>query len=234
MPLEALSVTRADQGVMLEGGGLRVDLVEHLLSAMAALGIREGLRIDIHGPEVPLLDGGAAAFFDALASLGIPPSPPSLVIERAATLRQGESVYRFEPSDDVFVEVEVDFDHPLLRKQRADWGGDATDFRERIAPCRTFGFLRDAERLRARGRGLGVDPRFVIVLTEEAALEASMPLRPNEAACHKLLDSMGDLAVYGGPPQGKVFATRPGHEKTHAIVHEALEQGVLRRSRDAR
>lgn len=229
--LEALSVARADQGVMLVGEGLRVDLVEHVLSATAALGIRQDLLIEVEGPEPPLLDGGALAYFDALASLGIPASPPILVVERATVLRRGASVYRFEPGDEVFVGAEVAFDHPLLGKQRASWGGDPAGYREPIAPCRTFGFLRDVEALRARGRALGADPRFVVALTEEGALDASLPLRGEEAAGHKLLDLMGDLALYGGPPRGRLFASRPGHETTHALVQEALASGALRRHR---
>lgn len=229
VPLDALSVVRADQGVTLAGAGLRVDLVEHLLAATAGLGIRDNLRIVVEGPELPLLDGGAAMFFDALASLEIPASPPALSIKEAAVLRAGDSVYRFEPGTGVALDAAIAFDHPAIGEQEASWEGDARDFRERIAPARTFGFLRDAERLRAAGRAHHVDPRAVIVLTDDSILDASLPLRPNEAAHHKLLDLIGDLAVYGGPPRGAISAVRPGHSATHAVVREALARGILGR-----
>lgn len=229
LPLDALSVERADHGVTLAGAGLRIDLVEHLLAAAAALGIRRDLRIVVDGPELPLLDGGAAAFFDALASLGIPPSPPALVVRRAFTFREGDSLYRFEPHPSVSLRVEIDFDHPAIGKQEAAWEGDAADFRERIAKARTFGFLKDAEKLRAAGRAHSVDPRAVIVLTDEGVLEASKPVFPNEAAHHKLLDLIGDLAVHGGPPRGRIEALRPGHARTHAVMKRALSEGLLGR-----
>jgi len=225
--LEELEVARADRGVTLAGKGVRVDLVEHLLAATAALGIRRDLLVVVEGPEIPLLDGGAARFFDALASLSIPPEPPSLVVTKAATFRDGDSVYVFEPADTTFVEASIDFAHPLLGRQTASFGGDAADFRERIAPARTFGFLREAEALRAAGRAQGVDPKAVVVLTDEGVLEASLPLRENEAAHHKLLDLIGDLAVYGGPPRGRVLTTRPGHAATHRILREAIGASVV-------
>lgn len=228
--LDELSVARADRGVMLEGGGVRVDLVEHLLAAMAALGIRRDLLVVVDGPELPLLDGGAACFFDALAELAIATEPPHLVVTRAATLRDGDSVYVFEPADEVFVEAAIDFAHPWIGRQTASFTGDPADFRERIAPARTFGFLREVEALRAAGRAHGADPRAVVVFTEGGVLETSLPLRDNEPAHHKLLDLIGDLALYGGPPRGRILATRPGHAATHGIVSEALRISVLARA----
>lgn len=228
--LDELEVVRADRGVTLAGRGVRVDLVEHLLAATAALGIRRDLLVVVDGPELPLLDGGSAAWFDALAELAIPSEPPTLVVTKAATLRHGESVYVFEPAAEVFVEAAIDFDHPLIGKQAASFRGDRADFRERIAVARTFGFLREAAALRAAGRAHGVDPRAVVVLTDEDVLEASLPLRENEAAHHKLLDLIGDLALYGGPPRGKVFASRPGHAATHRILREAFAASVVARA----
>lgn len=228
--LDELAVVRADRGVMLEGGGVRVDLVEHLLAATAALGIRRDLLVLVEGPEVPLLDGGAARFFDALAQLAIPAEPPALVVTKAATFRVGDAVYVFEPGEEVMVQVGIDFAHPAIGRASARFEGDAADFRERIAPARTFGFLREAEALMASGRALGVDPGAVVVFTDEGVLDASLPLRENEPAHHKLLDLIGDLALYGGPPRGRVFATRPGHAATHHVVREALRASVLARA----
>lgn len=228
--LDTLAIARTDHGVTLEGEGVRIDLVEHLLAAIAALGIARDLRVNVDGPELPLLDGGAAIFFDALRSLEIPPTPRGLVVEKAATLRFGASTYRFEPSAGTHLEVEIAFDHPVVGMQKASWDGDPADFRETIAPCRTFGFLRDAEALRKSGRARGVDPRRVVVLTDDGILDASAPLLPNEAAGHKLLDLIGDLALYGGPPRGRITTCRPGHEATHAVVREALALGVLARA----
>lgn len=230
VPLGELSVARADRGVALAGGGLEVDLVEHLAAALGALGIRRDLLVTVDGPELPLLDGGAARWFDALATLDLSPSPPSLVVAERATLRAGESTYRFEPADAVEIEVDVSFAHPMAGDRRAAWSGDARDFRERIAPCRTFGFAREAEALARAGRARGVDRNAVLVLTDDGVLDGCAPPRPGELAGHKLLDLVGDLALHGGPPRGRIVAERPGHAATHAAVRAALAQGILARA----
>jgi len=212
-------------------GRIHLDLVEHLLAAAGGLGLRGGLRIATDDDELPLLDGGARRFAEAIRALSIPPSPSPLVVAREATLRRGASVYRFTPGASVSLRVEVAFRAPV-GEEAAEWSGDADDFFTRIAPARTFGWAEDHAALRASGRAARVDLDSVLVFADGAVMPGCRPPSPLEVARHKLLDLIGDLALYGGPPRGAVHAIAPGHAVTHALVAEALAEGVLVRAPD--
>jgi UDP-3-O-[3-hydroxymyristoyl] N-acetylglucosamine deacetylase len=238
-PLGSLSVAATDGAVRVRGGGVDIELVEHFLAAMAGLGIRDGVVATVDGPEFPLLDGGALAFTDALLALRLPRQDSSLRVARAGTLTFGESTYTFDVAPSVELSVEVAFAHPAIGRQEATWRGDPADFRERIAGARTFGFAADAARLRQSGRAKlcwSEDPAArraaasaVVIYGETApSVEGPLPSR-DEAARHKLLDLIGDLSLYGGPPKGRVRAVRPGHAATHYIVPKALLSGLLSR-----
>jgi UDP-3-O-[3-hydroxymyristoyl] N-acetylglucosamine deacetylase len=226
--LDELRPVRTDRGVTAatDDGRVRIDLVEHLLAAVGALGVRGDLAIATDDDELPLLDGGARAFADALRALDLAPRPPALRIAREASFERGIARYRFAPGEAPRVRVEVDFPAPVGREGAA-WDGDPADFVERIAPARTFGWASEAAALRAAGRAAGVDLASVLVFDERGAIPGCRPAEPAEAARHKLLDLIGDLALHGGPPRGLVEARCPGHTATHAIVAEALLAGVL-------
>jgi UDP-3-O-[3-hydroxymyristoyl] N-acetylglucosamine deacetylase len=228
--LDALRPVRTDRGVTVasEDGRVRVDLIEHLLAAIGGLGIGGGLRIETDDDELPLLDGSARPFVEALRGLDIPRTGPLLRVTRAATLEHERSVYRFTPGAEIQVRVEIAFPAPV-GEQRAAWDGDAEDFATRIAPARTFGWARELDALRAAGRAAGVSLESVLVLDERGAVAGCSPSGPEEPARHKLLDLVGDLALHGGPPLGVVDAFAPGHTATHAVVARALASGVLAR-----
>jgi UDP-3-O-[3-hydroxymyristoyl] N-acetylglucosamine deacetylase len=219
--------------VSTRDGRLRIASVEHLFAALGGLGVHAGLAVRIDGSEVPLVDGGARAFADAIEGLAPGQSAPSVYVARVGTITIGDSAYEFAPSDGVSVEVETPFEGLRLCEQ-ARWDGDRDDFRQRIAPARTFGFAREVDELLARGLARHVTPESVVVLTDEGALSAGAPFSNDEPARHKLLDLIGDLYLCGGPPRGRVRATRPGHAATHLAVAAALEQGVLARDAHGR
>lgn len=203
--------------------------VEHLFAAVAALRAFDGLAITVEGPEVPLLDGGARAFVDAIGPIA--PAPPRLVVARDSEIVVGDARYAFRRAEGVLVEVVVDFGDERLAP-RARWEGDAEDFRARVATARTFGFEREVEMLLARGLASHVSPESVVVLGESRVLSAGRPFTADEPARHKLLDLIGDLGVHGGPPMGHVEAVRPGHASTHDAVARAIAEGALVRARD--
>lgn len=208
-------------------GRIRIGTVEHLFAALGGSSVREGLVVEIVGPEVPLIDGGARAFVEALDRLELDRrARPSLRVVRAGVVEVGRSVYVFSPRDRVHVGVEIDFDDPRLAPT-AEWDGDADDFRERIAPARTFGFASEVEQLAARGLASHVAPESVVVVAADRILSAGSPFRSDEPARHKLLDLVGDLYAHGGPPIGSVRAIRPGHAATHEGVRRALAEGLL-------
>ncbi len=228
---QELEVTRSDQGVCVAAGHVEIDLVEHLFAALGGLSVYRGVELRIHGREIPLLDGGAADLARALQVLGLPTTPPELKVSRAGRIEIDESVYEFEPGTGREVEVTIDFRSQLgnYGLQEARWDGSPRDFAHRIAPARTFGFNEDRARLEAAGRAQYVNLRSVIVFDSGRQLGDS-PAEFDELARHKLLDLIGDLYLFGGPPIGSVKAHRPGHSRSHRALKKALQTGLLRRS----
>lgn len=228
-PLAECRVLRADHGVQLElAGGATVDLVEHLLAALGGVGIRDGLLVSVTGPELPLLDGGALAWTRALGAFELAARPPRLEVVRALEVSVGAARYSFAPAAAPSLEVEIEFANPAIGLQRARWDGSAAAFVQQIAPARTFGFVRDGAALRRAGRASFVDPRAVLVLDEDGATPPlTPPPAPGEFARHKLLDLIGDLYLFGGPPRGHVRAVRPGHAATRLALLEAIRLGGL-------
>jgi UDP-3-O-[3-hydroxymyristoyl] N-acetylglucosamine deacetylase len=213
--------------VQAHEGRLRVGTVEHLFAALAGLGVRAGVAIEVEGPELPLLDGGARAWCEAIDGLSVRAEPPRVRVARAATVRVGASVYELAPGDRVEVEARLELDGYASIAPEARWNGSAEDFRARIAPARTFALAEDIERLAEARLARHVDPTAVLVLTPAAIHWAGTPPEPDEPARHKLLDLVGDLYLHGGPPLGRVRAIRPGHGANAAAMAQACAEGVL-------
>lgn len=233
--VEALTVVGTERSttVASRDGKVRVATIEHVLAALAGLGIHAGVAVVIEGSEAPLADGGARVYADAIASLGVAPSPPRLRIVRSGVVEVGASRYELRANealddDAIAIEVVVDFDRPGLAST-ASWAGDAEDFRTRIAVARTFGFEREVEQLLARGLASHVTPESVVVIGADRVLSSGAPFKDDEPARHKLLDLAGDLYLHGGPPIGTVRAHRPGHAATHEAMMCALAEGLVAR-----
>ena len=227
--LAELSIVRADRGVCVRLGGegrRTIDLVEHALAAIGAARVFRGLRVAVEGGEVPLLDGGARAIANALAALELAESPPPLRIVRHFEVTIDGSRYGMTPAPAPEVETVIDFAHPAIGRREASWRGDREDFLHRIAPARTFGFRSEHAALLASGRARAVDLRAVVVLDDDAVASDAFA-GDDEPARHKLLDLIGDLALFGGPPCGLVRAERPGHARTHRAVRHGIEVGAL-------
>ncbi len=225
VPLLAWRPERAERSTAIVHGESRARTVEHLFAALAAHGAHDGVAIDLEGPEPPFVDGGASRWFDALARLGVAPRAPRIVVARDDEVRVATSVYRFARGEGVRVAVDLELGDARLAPG-ASWAGDARDFGERIAPARTFAFAHEIEELAARGLASHVAPESVVVLGPEI-LHAGRPFAADEPARHKLLDLVGDLFLYGGPPRGSVHAHRPGHWSTHEAMRAAIARGVI-------
>lgn len=227
--LEVVSMARATT-VRARRGGERLGTVEHAFAALAGLGVYEGLELVVEGPEMPLLDGGASRWCEAIASLSPVRRRPTLRVVRELVIEVGPSRYEFFPAEEgVDVEVRLAFDDPRIATT-ARWLGDAADFVHRIAPARTFALAREVEELLRRGLARHVDPTCVVLIAPEAIHHAGRPFAPDEPARHKLLDLLGDLYLAGGPPLGRVVAHRPGHAANARAVSRAVEEGALSRA----
>jgi UDP-3-O-[3-hydroxymyristoyl] N-acetylglucosamine deacetylase len=227
LPLGELVVVDTTRATTLASrdGRVRIGTVEHAFAALGGLGIYDGMLVTFEGPEVPLADGGAAHFCDALACVRAS-AGPLLRVVRDSEIVVGASKYAFERGQEVCVEVDVDF-HDERLSRVARWNGDANDFRLRVAPARTFGFEHEVADLLARGLASHVARESVVVIGKECIFSAGPFFLPDEPARHKLLDLVGDMYLWGGPPRGQVRAHRPGHTATHAAMKQALHDGIV-------
>ena len=223
---QTVSTERATT-VEANGGALRIATVEHALAALAGLGIYEGVILVVAGPEMPLLDGGASVWCDAISRLAVAPTGPRLRVVREAEIAVGASRYELAPNGGT-IDLEVCLELQDVRVNPvARWHGDKEDFRRRIAPARTFATAADIQDLARRGLARHVDPASVVVLAEDAIHSSGRPFSPDEPARHKLLDLMGDLYLRGGPPLGRIRALRPGHAATARALELAVNQGTF-------
>ena len=216
------AVVCSTRRTVLSAGGATVSTVEHVLSALAGLGLWDALVL-VEGPEVPALDGSALPFVRALAPLAHGrPRPPPLRLDRPLRLRLGSSEAEARPSDRLYIGCSVSFDHPAIGARRACWRGSRRGYAARVAPARTFGFLEEVGTLRAAGLATGGSLENALVYGPEGPL---VPERLRaEAARHKLLDAIGDLALVGRPLAATVRLLRPGHGLTTELARRIAEQ----------
>jgi len=205
--------------------GRELMTVEHLLSAIVGASVFVGLHVEVDGDEVPLLDGGSARFFDALAAFASGGPRALVTVERAFTA--GDTTIALRPCDRARIDVDVDY--PAARygfalRGTASWDGDRASYRA-IATARTFGASSELGELRARGLAAHIEPGSVVALDLDDPRFA--PRDPEEPIRHKLLDALGDLATLGGVVRGHVAIARPSHRGTRAALRRAVEDGAI-------
>ncbi|HUF74308.1 MAG TPA: UDP-3-O-acyl-N-acetylglucosamine deacetylase [Gammaproteobacteria bacterium] len=228
VPATALNVTETNLGTTLENGAGKVATVEHLMSALAGLGI-DNVLIDLTGAEVPIMDGSAAPFVFLIQSAGIEEQPADkrfIRILRPIEVTEGDKWARLEPYDGFKVNFEIDFDHPVLRKhrQRASLDFSTTAFLKEISRARTFGFLKDVETLRANELALGGSLDNAIVMDEYRVLNEDGLRFKDEFVRHKVLDAVGDLYLLGSCLIGEFTGFKSGHRLNNLLLRALLEQ----------
>jgi len=228
VPAEALRVTETNLGTTLEAGPARVATVEHLMSALAGLGI-DNLFIDLTAAEVPIMDGSAAPFVFLLQSAGIEEqSAPKRFFQILKTVEvsEGDKWARFTPYDGFRVNFEIDFNHPVLQRQRqkATLDFSTTAFLKEISRARTFGFLKDVEMLRANDLALGGSLDNAIVMDEYRVLNDDGLRFQDEFVRHKMLDAVGDLYLLGCCLIGEFTGFKSGHRLNNLLLRALLSQ----------
>lgn len=231
-------VTDVSRGTTIEANGAKVSTVEHILAALVGLGV-DNCLIEINGPEVPIMDGSSEPFVEIIEEAGVTEQDAAKVWYSI-----DENIYHFDeekrvemvamPATEYQITTLIDFNSPVLGTQHAGLK-HIRDFREEIAPCRTFCFLHELEMLIDKNLIKGGDVNNAIVIVDKKMTDAelqrlekifnkdkievksegylnNLELRfPNEPARHKLLDVIGDLALIGYPVKGRIIANRPGH-----------------------
>jgi UDP-3-O-[3-hydroxymyristoyl] N-acetylglucosamine deacetylase len=205
-------------------GGARVATVEHVLAALAGLGV-DNCRIEVDGPEIPILDGSAAPFVYLVQEAGIEAQRAGkrlLVVEQPVEVRDGDKLARLDPAGALSVTFTADFDHPLITDQTFAFAFSERRFARELAPARTFCFLRDIERMKSQGLAWGGSFDNAIVVDDFSILNPEGLRFPDEFARHKVLDALGDLTLVGMPVLGALTAHKSGHALNQALVRKVL------------
>jgi len=224
IPATLAHLARLDHATTLSREGVSIETVEHLLSALRGLGV-DDLRIEVDGPEIPILDGSAAPFVALVREAGaqaLRAGRRFLVIDQSVEVRDGDKVARLDPSDDFSVEFTADFDHPLITDQSFRVTVSDRAFEREVARARTFCFRKDIERMQAAGLARGGSLANAIVVDEFSIVNPEGLRFPDEFARHKVLDAIGDLALSGFPVLGALTAVKSGHALNQALVKKVL------------
>ena len=208
--------------------GVRIATVEHLLSAMAGLGI-DNACIDLSASEVPIMDGSAGPFVFLLQSAGIAEqdAPKRFIrIKKPVLLEEGDKWARFEPFDGFKVGFSIDFKHPIFtrRSSSAEIDFSTTSFVKEVSRARTFGFMRDIEMLREQNLVLGGSMDNAIVLDDYRVLNEDGLRYEDEFVKHKILDAIGDLYLLGHSLIGSFYGHKSGHSLNNRLLRQLLAQ----------
>jgi len=240
---DGMLVGETTLGTTLIKDGVRVATVEHLMSALAGLGIDNAL-IELSSQEVPIMDGSAGPFVFLIQSAGVAEQSAAkrfIRVRRPVEVRDGDKWARFAPYDGFKVNFEIEFDHPVFKRhlQSASMDFASTSFLREVSRARTFGFMRDMEFLRAMNLGRGGSLDNAIVLDDYRILNDDGLRYENEFVRHKILDAIGDLYLIGHSIIGEFSAFKSGHGLNNQLLRElvrheaAWEEVTFEDERDA-
>jgi len=214
-------------GTTLVQDGVKVATVEHLMSALAGLGI-DNIHVDLSAPEVPIMDGSAGPFVFLLQSAGIEEQSAAkkfIRVKRKVRVEDGEKWAELVPFNGFKVNFEVYFNHPVFNKLKQDATIDfsSTSFLKEVSRARTFCFLRDVGALRERNLTLGGSMDNAIVLDDYRILNEDGLRYANEFVIHKILDAIGDIYLLGHSVIGEFRAYKSGHDLNNKLLRALLD-----------
>jgi UDP-3-O-[3-hydroxymyristoyl] N-acetylglucosamine deacetylase len=224
IPAQAARVVDTTLCTTLGYQDARVATVEHLLAALSGLGV-DNCRVEVDGPEIPILDGSAAPFVYLIQDAGIIKQRAGkrfLIMQKAVEVRDGDKRARLAPAPHFSIDFTIDFNHPLITDQSIHFVFSDRQFDRDLARARTFCFLKDVERLKSMGLALGGSLDNAIVVDEFSILNRDGLRFADEFVRHKALDALGDLALLGMPMIGALTAVKSGHGLTHRLVQKVL------------
>jgi UDP-3-O-[3-hydroxymyristoyl] N-acetylglucosamine deacetylase len=230
IPADAELVGETMLGTTLIKDGVKVATVEHLMSALAGLGI-DNLNVDLSAPEVPIMDGSAGPFVFLLQSAGIEEqnAPKRFIrILKKVRVEDGDKWAQLTPFNGFKVNFRISFNHPVFNKLSQDASIDfsSTSFLKEVSRARTFCFLRDVETLRAQNLTLGGSMDNAIVLDDYRILNEDGLRYANEFVIHKILDAIGDLYLLGHSLIGEFTANKSGHDLNNKLLRALLKDST--------
>jgi len=227
IPANALQVGETTLSTTLVKDHAKVDTVEHLLSAMAGLGIDNAI-VELSAQEVPIMDGSSGPFVFLLQSAGIAEqdAPKKFIrIKRKIEVRDGDKIASFVPYNGFKVSFEIDFDHPVFRQsvQKASLDFSSTSYVKEVSRARTFGFTKDLEYMRSKNLALGGSVKNAIVVDDYRVLNEDGLRYDDEFVKHKILDAVGDLYLLGHSLIGEFVGYKSGHGLNNRLLRELLK-----------
>jgi UDP-3-O-[3-hydroxymyristoyl] N-acetylglucosamine deacetylase len=210
----------------MEQNGVRVATIEHLMSALAGLGI-DNIYVDLDSAEVPIMDGSAGTFVFLLQSAGIVEqfsAKKFIRVKKTVEVKQGDKWVRFEPHQGYKLTFTINFTHPVFANTKQHVVVDLGEhsYIHEISRARTFGFMHDVENMRAQGLALGGGLDNAIVMDDYRVLNPDGLRSEDEFVKHKVLDAIGDLYLLGHPVIGAFSGYKSGHAMNNALVRELL------------
>jgi UDP-3-O-[3-hydroxymyristoyl] N-acetylglucosamine deacetylase len=219
------------QATVLGGDGFTIATIEHCLAALAGFEIDNAI-IEVDAAELPIGDGSAQVYLEALESAGSEEQDAArefMVIAERIVHGDDETYAAIAPYDGLKISCSIAFNHHRIGDQSLSLEVNPQSFKREIAPARTFGFLKDRERAKAMGIGLGASLDNTVVLDDAGVLNVGGLRYPDEFVRHKMLDALGDLAVLGKPVRGHLETRRAGHEVMQGLVKKiAASDGSYR------
>ncbi len=224
----AMNVGDTTLSTSLVNGDVRVSTVEHLLSAMAGLGIDNAI-IDVTAPEVPIMDGSAGPFVFLIQSAGIieQDAPKKFIrIKKLVEVSQDDKTASFKPFNGFKVTFTIHFDHPAFKERNKEVTVDfsSTSFVKEVSRARTFGFMHEFEYLRSQGLARGASMDNAIAVDDAQVLNEDGLRYEDEFVKHKVLDAIGDLYLLGNSLIGEFNAFKSGHALNNILLRELLAQ----------
>jgi UDP-3-O-[3-hydroxymyristoyl] N-acetylglucosamine deacetylase len=219
-------VARVSYATSLMKKGVLISTTEHLLSALAGLGIDNAI-VEIDNLELPIVDGSALPFVKLIRQAGLRPQRARRAYARILKpleISEGAKRIAIYPSETFAVSYSIAFPHPVIGAQSLDFTPNASSYEANVAPARTFGFLAEVEMLLKSGLVKGGSLENVVVLDEERVMNPEGLRFPDEFCRHKILDLIGDVSLFGHPLIGHVVAERAGHAMHAQLVSQLLRQ----------
>ncbi|MFZ0964193.1 MAG: UDP-3-O-acyl-N-acetylglucosamine deacetylase [Terriglobia bacterium] len=223
---QARHVARVSYATSLMKKGVLISTTEHLLSALAGLGVDNAI-VEIDNLELPIVDGSALPFVKLIRQAGLRPQRAHRTyakILKPLELTDGTKRIAVYPADTYAVSYSIAFPHPVIGAESLDFTPSAGRYEAEVAPARTFGFLAEVEMLLKSGLVKGGSLDNVVVLDQERVMNPEGLRFPDEFCRHKILDLLGDISLFGHPLIGHIVADRAGHSMHAQLVSQLLRQ----------
>jgi len=218
------NIGQINRATNLGVNGTSISTVEHLLSALTGLGV-DNARVEVNAPELPIMDGSSMPFVYLIKSAGLENQkrPKKFyIVKSPVTMTDGDKSITISPSTETEIDFSIEFDHPLIKRQRYQFKYSEAAFESKISRARTFGFLNEVESLKKKGLALGGSLDNCIVIDQFRILNKNGLRYDNELVRHKVLDLLGDLALLGAPVIAHLSVNKSGHALNHAFMKKFI------------